>query len=92
MITQLELSLTKVAHLPAVAERIAVETEPPIRGTTLLEADITLAWIVFNIISRPVQEDAVGKVTVVVAPLLTIIQFSVEATEKSALLVTGAFR
>jgi hypothetical protein len=39
-------SLTRVAHLPAVAERIGVLAEPPANGTTLLDADITELFVI----------------------------------------------
>jgi hypothetical protein len=39
-------SLTSVAHLPAVAERMAVLAEPPANGAILLDADITELFVI----------------------------------------------
>ena len=68
-------SLTIVAHLPAVADNIAVPAEPPANGTILLDADITvLLVIVFIKNSVPVEEDALGNVKVQVPALFIITQ------------------
>ena len=87
-------SLTSVAHLPAVALRIAVPAEPPASGTTTPGDGQTtvFAVIVFTIISRPVQSEAVGKVSVIVPLPLQIIQLVVSATVWFPVMVTGAFR
>ena len=39
-------SLTRVAHLPAVAERIAVVAEPPAHGAILLDCDTTALFVI----------------------------------------------
>jgi hypothetical protein len=62
---QLVPSQTSNAHAPSVAGRIAVPAEPPSRGTTLDDADITVnAWIVEITRMRPALEAAAGSVIV----------------------------
>jgi hypothetical protein len=39
-------SLTSVAHLPAVADKIGVFAEPPTNGTTLLDCDTTALFVI----------------------------------------------
>src|SRR5262245_1766673 len=69
---------------------MAVLAVPPVRGTTFDDAETTAcAWIVDIITSRPGNDDAAGRVTVFVAALLLMIQFSVAASVKSFVLVTG---
>ena len=93
MICQFVPSETSVAHAPSVAGKIAVPAASPVLGTTLLDAETTV-WAVITLIvnSRPVHEDAAGRVTVQVEPLFTINQFSVSANVKSLVFVTGAPR
>jgi hypothetical protein len=93
MVTQFVPSLTSVHHEPAVAGRIAVAAVSVSIGLTLELALITVYAAIFLIISSlPVQLDAVGRVIVIVAVPFIINQFSVAATVKSVVFVTGAPR
>ena len=90
--TQLVPSDTIVAQFPTTAKRIAVPATVLSIGTTLLDADTKVCACMFlKVKVRPDHADAVGSVAVQVDPdLLLMIQVSLSATVKSAVLVTGA--
>ena len=82
----------KYANLPAVAARIAVPAVAEPSGTTLLDAEITeFAVMFFSTRIRPVKEDAVGKVTV----LLVVVKINecdvINTVYVAELTVIGAF-
>ena len=81
MIIQFVPSLTNNAHAPSVAGRIAVPAAVSSIGATFEAAEITVcACIVFTIISRPLQVDAVGSVIVIVPARLQIMYLTPFAT------------
>ena len=73
---------------------MAVVSAPPSSGLMLVALLITVwACMVFTIISRPVQLDAVGSVSVTVPARLHISQLVVSATVcVASVTVTGALR
>ena len=59
--------------MPALADKIDVDAEPPANGTILLDADTTALFVIVLIKnSVPVEVDALGKVKVTVPALFTI--------------------
>ena len=92
MMTQLVPSDTTVAQAPEVAPKMPVLAEPPVIGTTLLDAELSAwAWVFLKFTVRPTQSEAAGSVTTQAEPdLLLMTLYSSAAKSKSAVLVTGA--
>src|SRR5258708_2083899 len=80
MICQFVPSDCRAAHLPAVAERIAVPAAPPTSGTTFDAAETTVWFWMVRIVTRlPGKLAATSKVSVIVPALFAVKEVS-EAT------------